>query len=194
MERLEGIQSQDLPVFGVSGMMRENAFGDRNALSSMGFYFNPAKSDLGSSDLSQLTEFIDAKTTEKQGPRQNTAFARNMTLVLFLSQLMVLKYCLKVPGCRQTFSSAIWTIRQVCAYTLKDVFSELFNLLCIQLRVRVLFELVLTTVIQNEFLVVRDLLTSNGYPNFLVGSKLRLVVDETQVLSDKGNTKFQSFI
>jgi hypothetical protein len=63
-----------------------------------GFYFNAAKSDLESSDLSQLADFIDKKIVKEQGPEQNTAFARNMTLVLFLSRLLVFKYCLQVPN------------------------------------------------------------------------------------------------
>jgi len=41
-----------------------------------GFYFNAAKSDLGSGDLSQLAGFIDSKTNEEQSPAQNTAFAK----------------------------------------------------------------------------------------------------------------------
>jgi hypothetical protein len=61
-----------------------------------------------------------------------------------------------------------------------------------QLRQRTLFELDLTTIIQDEFLVVQSLLTGHDYLNFPVGSKMRLVVDEAQVLSDKGSTKFQS--
>ncbi|KAG9061309.1 hypothetical protein KI688_007287 [Linnemannia hyalina] len=42
------------------------------------------------------------------------------------------------------------------------------------------------------FLLVRELLTGHQYPNFTIGSKLRLVVDEAQILSDKGSSKFRS--
>lgn len=157
-----------------------------------GFYFNAAKSDLGSSDLSQLADFIDKKTAEELGPEQNTGFARNMTLVLFLCRLLVLKYCLQVPDCRQTFSSASWAILQVCPHIFEDVFLDLFKMLFKKLNERSLFELVLTTVIQDEFLFVRELLICHRYPNFSTGSKLRLVVDEAQILSDKGSTKFRS--
>ncbi|KAF8924492.1 hypothetical protein BGZ47_003981, partial [Haplosporangium gracile] len=69
---------------------------------------------------------------------------------------------------------------------------DLFKLLFKKLNERSLFELVLTTVIQDEFLLVRDLLTGHRYPNFPAESKLRLVVDEAQILSDKGSTKFRS--
>lgn len=55
-----------------------------------------------------------------------------------------------------------------------------------------LFELALMTVVQDEFLVVRNLLAGHVHPNFSSESKLRLVADEAQVLSDKCGTKFQS--
>ncbi|KAG9067273.1 hypothetical protein KI688_012055 [Linnemannia hyalina] len=61
-----------------------------------------------------------------------------------------------------------------------------------KLNERSLFELVLTTIIQDKLLLVRDLLTGHQYPSFPAGSKLRLVVDEAQILSDKGSTKFRS--
>ncbi|KAI8357599.1 hypothetical protein B0O80DRAFT_292378 [Mortierella sp. GBAus27b] len=191
LSKLESMQAQDLPVFGVSGCGKTRSMIEMLCL-QWGFYFNAAKSDLGSGDLSQLADVIDKKTAEEQGPEKNTAFARNMTLVLFLSRLLVLKYCLRVPNCRQTFSSARWAILQVCPHMLEDVFLDLFKVLFKRLNERSLFELVLTTVIQDEFLLVCDLLTGHRYPNFLAGSKLRLVVDEAQILSDKGSTNFRS--
>ncbi|KAG0314652.1 hypothetical protein BG000_005475, partial [Podila horticola] len=115
-----------------------------------------------------------------------------MTLVLFLSRLLVLKYCLQVPDCRQTFSSASWAILQVCPHMFKDVFSELFRVLFEKLHESLISELVLMTVVRDEFLSVRESLAARGYPNFSRGNKLRLVVDEAQILGDKGSTKFQS--
>ncbi|KAG0007084.1 hypothetical protein BGZ65_009389 [Modicella reniformis] len=113
LSKLEGMQAQDLPVFGVSGC------GETRSMIEIlcpqwGFYFNAAKKDLGSNDFSQLAEFLDTKTSEEQGCRVITVFARKMTLVLFLSRLLVLKYCLQVPNCRQIFSSDSWAILQVC--------------------------------------------------------------------------------
>lgn len=70
-----------------------------------GLYFNAAKSDFGSDDLFHPADLIDNKTLE-DAAGTNTVFAKRMTLLLFLSRLMVLGYCLKVPGCRQTFSIA----------------------------------------------------------------------------------------
>ncbi|KAF9133873.1 hypothetical protein BG015_003496, partial [Linnemannia schmuckeri] len=128
LSKLEGMQAQDLPVFGVSGCGKTRSMIEMLCL-QWGFYFNAAKSDLGSSDLSQLSDYIDKKTVEELGPEKNTAFARNMTLVLFLSRLLILKYCLQVPNCRQTFSSASWAILQVCPHMFEDVFMDLFKLL-----------------------------------------------------------------
>ncbi|KAK3826290.1 MAG: hypothetical protein JOS17DRAFT_833037 [Linnemannia elongata] len=91
LSKLEGMQAQDLPVFGVSGCGKTRSVIETLCL-QWGFYFNAAKSDLGSNDLSQLAAFIDTKTIEEQYPAQNTAFTRNMTLVLFLSRLLVLKF------------------------------------------------------------------------------------------------------
>jgi hypothetical protein len=40
---------------------------------------------------------------EEQGLGLNTVFVRNTTLTLFLSRLLVLRYCLQVPNCHQTW-------------------------------------------------------------------------------------------
>ncbi|KAG0247082.1 hypothetical protein BG011_002071, partial [Mortierella polycephala] len=188
---IEKKQSQDLPVFGVSGCGKTRSVIEMLCL-QWGFYFNAAKKDLGSNDLSRLAESIEAKAEEDRGVSVNTIFAKNMTLVLFLSRLLVLKYCLQVPDCRQTFSSASWAILQACPNMFEDVFSELFNVLFNKLHRRVPFELDVTTVIQEELLIVRKLLAAHGYPNFSSETKLRLVVDEAQLLSDKGSELFQS--
>ncbi|KFH63571.1 hypothetical protein MVEG_10265 [Podila verticillata NRRL 6337] len=188
---LERMQAQDLPVFGVSGCEKTHSMIEMLCL-QWGFYFNSAKQDLGSNDLSQLAEFLDTKTSEERGPRFNTLFARNMTLVLFLSRLLVLKYCLQVSNCRRTFSSANWAKLQICLHLFKDAFSELFQVFFKHLHECDLFEIVVMTVIQDKFLEVRNLLATLNCPNFSVVSKLGLVVDEAQILGDTGHTKFQS--
>lgn len=92
-----------------------------------GYYFSAAKSDFGSDDLCRLADIIDNKTLGDVA-NTDTVFAKNMILLLFLSRLMVLDYCLRVSGCRQIFSSARWTSlasslpqhveRMSCAYIL----------------------------------------------------------------------------
>ena len=82
-----------------------------------------------------------------------------------------------VKHSRVRIGSCSWSVR----LPLRSLFSGLFKVPFKKLRERVLFKLVLTSVIQDEFLVVRDLLTSHGHPNFTIGSKLRRVVDKAQV-------------
>ncbi|KAF8927104.1 hypothetical protein BGZ47_002336 [Haplosporangium gracile] len=156
-----------------------------------GFYFNAAKSDFGSDDLSRLADFIDNKTSEDL-ISSNTTFAKNTTLLLFLSRLMILSYCLKVPGCRQTFSSASWALLQVCPNTFKDVFLHLFMKLCDLMAERTVLGSVLASIVRKEFESVREILAAHNYPNFSSESKLRLVIDEAQILSDKCPTSFAS--
>ncbi|KAF9981364.1 hypothetical protein BGZ75_007369 [Mortierella antarctica] len=190
LSKLEGMQAQDLPVFGVSGCGKTRSMIEMLCL-QWGFYFNASKSDLGSGDLSQLAGFIDTKTIEEQGPEKNTAFARNMTLVLFLSRLLVLKYCLQVPDCRSTFSSASWAVLQICPHMFKkDVFSELYSKFYDRLEGLTIFESTLRPIVRQELLSVRQILASHNFPNFSSETKLRLVVDEAQILSDKGNIEF----
>ncbi|KAF9275530.1 hypothetical protein BGZ88_002278, partial [Linnemannia elongata] len=156
-----------------------------------GFYFNAAKSDFGSDDLSRLADFIDSNTLEDSA-NVNTRFAKSATLLLFLSRLMILSYCLKIPSCRQTFSSARWALLQVCPHMFKDVFMHLFIKLCDLMKGRALLESILASIVREEFESLRDKLAGHDYPNFSSDSKLRLVIDEAQILSDKNPTLFAS--
>ncbi|KAI8356979.1 hypothetical protein B0O80DRAFT_446273 [Mortierella sp. GBAus27b] len=185
------MQAQDLPVFGVSGCGKTRTVIEMLRC-QWGFYFNAAKSDLGSDDLSYLSERIDAKLLEEQGSNANTLFAKNTTLLLFLSRLLILNYCLRVPGCRQTFSSASWTTLQVCPTMFNDVFSELFRGLYAKLKTHAITESELLPIVREAFDSAQESLTAYKYPNFSSESKLRLVVDEAQILSDKGSTSFRS--
>ncbi|KAG0271482.1 hypothetical protein BGZ97_011246, partial [Linnemannia gamsii] len=115
-----------------------------------GFYFNAAKSDFGSDDLSRLADFIDSNTLEDSA-NVNTRFAKSATLLLFLSRLMILSYCLKIPSCRQTFSSARWALLQVCPHMFKDVFMHLFIKLCDLMKGRALLESILASIVREEF-------------------------------------------
>ncbi|KAF9153552.1 hypothetical protein BGX20_004877, partial [Mortierella sp. AD010] len=74
----------------------------------------------------------------------------------------------------------------------RDVFSALFRELFVRLNTLTIFELRLWTVVREEFQLVRDHLAALGYPNFSSESKLRLVVDEAQILGDRGSNLFES--
>ncbi|KAF9993836.1 hypothetical protein BGZ79_001448, partial [Entomortierella chlamydospora] len=191
LQELEKTESQDVPVFGVSGCGKTRSVVEMLCL-QWGFYFNASDKDLGSDDLSSLAEFINKKTSEKQHPKENTIFAKNMTLLLFLSRILILNFCLSVPDCQETFSSASWAILQVCPTMFRDVFSALFKELFVRLNTLTIFELHLWTIVREEFMLVRERLAALGYPNFLSGSKLRLVVDEAQILGDRGINLFES--
>ncbi|KAG0286712.1 hypothetical protein BGZ97_007333, partial [Linnemannia gamsii] len=156
-----------------------------------GFYFNAAKTDFGSDDLSRVADFIDSNTLQ-DSTNINTRFAENTTLLLFLSRLMILSYCLKVPSCRQTFSSARWALLQVCPHMFKDVFVHLVVKLCDLMKGRALLESVLSSIVREEFESLRDMLAAHDYPNFSNDSKFMLVIDEAQILRDKNSTLFAS--
>ncbi|KAF9383204.1 hypothetical protein BGX21_001624 [Mortierella sp. AD011] len=73
-----------------------------------------------------------------------------------------------------------------------DVFSELFQQLFAKLHTHTIFELRLWAIIRKEVTSVRDRLVSLNYPNFSSQTKLRLVVDEAQILGDRCNGLFES--
>ncbi|KAG0251328.1 hypothetical protein DFQ27_008836 [Actinomortierella ambigua] len=57
---------------------------------------------------------------------------------------------------------------------------------------RALLESILVSIVREEFETLHDKLATFGYPNFSRDSKLRLVIDEAQILSDKSPTSFTS--
>jgi len=67
----------------------KNSLNDREVLPSVGFYLNAGEKDLGSNDLDQFVESLDKKTSDEQGRTSDTVFARNVTLMIFLSQLLI---------------------------------------------------------------------------------------------------------
>jgi hypothetical protein len=74
----------------------------------------------------------------------------------------------------------------------KDVFMHLSNNLRDLMKGRALLESVLASIVREEFELLRDKLAAHDYPNFSSDSKLRLVIDEAQILSDKNPTSFAS--
>ncbi|KAF9546141.1 hypothetical protein EC957_010127 [Mortierella hygrophila] len=50
----------------------------------------------------------------------------------------------------------------------------------------------LASIVQEEFESVREMLAARGYPNFSCEFKLRVVIDEAQILSDKSPKSFAS--
>ncbi|KAI8356250.1 hypothetical protein B0O80DRAFT_22740 [Mortierella sp. GBAus27b] len=107
-----------IPVFGVSGCGKTRAV--IGLLSQhWGFYFNAADDDWGSGDMMTLYNTVRSYLKEIQAASTavdleiNYLFARMTTLLLFLSRLLVFKYCLHVSGSNGMFNSARWILLQV---------------------------------------------------------------------------------
>ena len=73
-----------------------------------------------------------------------------------------------------------------------DVFSPLFDKLITQIPLNSISALTLYTVVRNKFTSLRDILLKLNYPNFNNETKLQLVIDEAQILGDRGNGLFVS--
>ncbi|KAG0272460.1 hypothetical protein BGZ96_005306, partial [Linnemannia gamsii] len=161
-----------------------------------GFYFNASGDDWGSGDMMTLHSTVqkhlddtrDFPTTDRQ---LNNAFARKVTLLLFLSRLLVFKYCLGVPGCAETFTSARWTLLQVCPHVL---FDDLFNVLFRKLRRLVDHrERYLSDYVSDVFDDVKTQLAGLGcLPRIKDDTRLLVINDEAQFLGDQFNGSFQS--
>ncbi|KAF8926898.1 hypothetical protein BGZ47_002487 [Haplosporangium gracile] len=185
-----------IPVFGVSGCGKTRAV--LELLSQhWGFYFNAADDDWGSGDMMTLYSTVRSylkevqKTSEVLDLEMNNHFARKTTLLLFLSRLLIFKYCISVPGSSNTFTSARWALLQVCPHVLfKDIFNELFVKL---LQLRHHRELDLSDVVRNMHEGTKDRLIKHGcLPKIKDNTRLLVVHDEAQVLGDEFYGSFQS--
>ncbi|KAF9412654.1 hypothetical protein BGZ76_005145, partial [Entomortierella beljakovae] len=191
-----------IPLFGVSGCGKTRAV--MELLSQhWGFYFNASGDDWGSEDMSNLLEKVDdilvkTITPDVVDQKKNGESAKKMTCLLFLSRLLVFKYCLNVTGSSRTFTSARWTLLQTCPQVLsKDllsntfdvfglVFSELYPLLKHSVDNLMYF-------VQKEFQEVSDLLIKfDGCPKHSESKRLLVVLDEAQIIGDAHNGSFKS--
>ncbi|KAF9398094.1 hypothetical protein BGZ76_008226, partial [Entomortierella beljakovae] len=130
-----------VPLFGVSGCGKTRAAIELLS-QHWGFFFNASGDDWGSEDMTTLQSDVLSSIDNTQkadiGARQlsNGEIARAKTQLLFLSRLLIFKYCLSVPGSSQTFTSARWALLQTCPHVLTnnlyndrgfDVFSLLYS-------------------------------------------------------------------
>ena len=102
-----------------------------------GFYFHASSDDWGSADMMSLHSIVDKYLHEGrksflEDRRMNNAYARKTTLLLFISRLLILQYCLSVTGASETFSCARWTLLQTCPHVLSD--KDIFDILFRQIR------------------------------------------------------------
>jgi hypothetical protein len=162
-----------------------------------GFYFNAADDDWGSGDMMTLYKTVSSYLKEIQAGSAavdleiNNLYARKTTLLLFLSRLLVFKYCLRVPGSNETFNSARWTLLQVCPHVLyEDLFDALFRKL---LNLRHHRELDLSDIVRNMYDDAKDRLVERGcLPKIKDDTRLLVINDEAQFLGDQFNGCFQS--
>ncbi|KAF9969015.1 hypothetical protein BGZ73_008842, partial [Actinomortierella ambigua] len=162
-----------------------------------GFYFNASNDDWGSTDMMTLHSTVqkhlndtrDSPTVDRQ---VNNGYARKTTLLLFLSRLLVFKYCLNVPGSSGTFTSARWTLLQVCPHVLFD--KDIFNMPFLQLlKLRHLREGNLSDFIRDVYEDTKECLIKHGcLPAIKDDTRLLVIHDEAQVLGDAFNGSFQS--
>ncbi|OAQ22441.1 hypothetical protein K457DRAFT_26083 [Linnemannia elongata AG-77] len=187
---------RSLIVFGVSGCGKTRAVIE--LLSQYwGFYFNAADDDWGSGDMMTLYNSVRSYLKDVQVSSAvvdleiNNLFARKTTLLLFISRLLIFKYCLSVPGSSETFTSARWALLQVCPHVL---FKDLFNALFVKLvQLRHHRELDLSDFVRNVHEDVRDRLVKYGcLPKIKDYTRLLIVNDEAQFLGDQLNGSFQS--
>ncbi|KAF9123631.1 hypothetical protein BG015_005274, partial [Linnemannia schmuckeri] len=185
-----------IPVFGVSGCGKTRAVIELLS-QHWGFYFNASHDDWGSDDMMTLRSTVqqylnDNRESSVVDREANNGYARKTTLLLFLSRLLIFKYCLNVPGSSDTFTSARWTLLQVCSHVLFD--KDVFNVLYLQLlKLRHHREGILSDLIRDVYENTKDCLVRHGcIPVINNDTRLLVVHDEAQVLGDEFNGCFQS--
>jgi hypothetical protein len=161
-----------------------------------GFYFNASSDDWGSSDMITLHSTVekhlnDSRTSFTVDRRSNNAFARKTTLLLFLSRLLIFRYCLGIPGRGETFTSARWTLLQVCPHVLfKDIFDGAFLQV---LKLRHHRESDLLDLVRDVYEDVKGCIIKHGcLPKIKGDTRLLVVHDEAQYLGDQFFDSFKS--
>ncbi|KAH7028688.1 hypothetical protein BKA57DRAFT_511480 [Linnemannia elongata] len=184
-------------VFGVSGCGKTRAVIELLS-QHWGFYFNAADDDWGSGDMMTLYNTVRSYLKDVQVSSAvvdleiNNLFARKTTLLLFLSRLLVFKYCISVPGSTETFTSARWALLQVCPHVLFD--QDIFNILFLQLlNLRHHPTGHLLALIRNVYEEAKDCLIKHGcLPKIKGDTRLLVVHDEAQYLGDQFLDSFKS--
>lgn len=134
----------------------------------------------------------DTRDTPTVDQQANNAYARKTTLLLFLSWLLIIKYCLNVPGSIDPFTSTRWTLLQVCLHVLFK--QDMFNILFLKLlNLQHHSEGPLSLLICNVYEEAKGCLLKHGcLPRIKDVTRLLVVHDEAQILGDAFNGSFQS--
>ncbi|KAG0248329.1 hypothetical protein BG011_000187 [Mortierella polycephala] len=185
-----------IPVFGVSGCGKTRAVIELLS-QHWGFYFNASSDDWGSSDMMTLHSTVEDYLSDTRGSsavdrQANNAFARKTTLLLFLSRILIFRHCLNVRGSSDTFTSARWTLLQVCPHVLfkDDVFDILFRQV-LKLRHYPISDLL--DLVRDVYEDTKGCIIRHGcLPNIKDDTRLLVILDEAQFLGDEFNGYFQS--
>jgi len=183
----------NIPIFGVSGCGKTRAVIELLS-QHWGFYFNAAGDDWGSDDVSTLHDTVETYLPDTQeflpvDREANNRFARKTTLLLFLSRLLIFRYCLRIPGSSKAFTSAKWTLLQVCPHVLfgQDIFNTLFSQVVELCRHH--GEIELSDFVSELLDKTRDFMVKHGcLPNIKGNTRFLVVHDEAQILGDAFNT------
>ncbi|KAG0196539.1 hypothetical protein BGX28_010002 [Mortierella sp. GBA30] len=184
-----------ISVFGVSGCGKTRAVIELLS-QHWGFYFNASSDDWGSSDMITLHSTVqdqlkDTRESFIVDRQANNAYARKTTLLLFLSRLLIFKYCLNVSESGTTFTSARWTLLQVCPHVL---FKDIFNILFLQvLKLRHHPANDLLDLVRDVYEDAKGCIIKHGcLPQIKDETRLLVIHDEAQFLGDEFNGFFQS--
>ncbi|RKP23898.1 hypothetical protein SYNPS1DRAFT_30342, partial [Syncephalis pseudoplumigaleata] len=117
-----------IPLFGASGCGKTRTL---LALLSRtwGFYFNAGTEDIGSDDIQIITDALSdyRHTYSSSDTKHNTNNMRYLTCGLLYARLLILDYCLNVPGSTDTFNCQRWMLLQAATPVFIDVFKALFR-------------------------------------------------------------------
>jgi len=162
-----------------------------------GFYFNASNDDWGSDDMMTLRSAVQKYLNDTRGSfivdrEANNGYARKTTFLLFLSRLPVFKYCLNASGSSESFTSARWTLLQVCPHVFFE--QDIFNMLFLQLlKLRHYHESDLWDFVRALYEETKGNLIEHGcLPKIKENTRLLVVHDEAQVLGDEFDGSFQS--
>lgn len=107
------------------------------------------------------------------------------------SRLLIFKYCLNVPGSSETFTSARWTLLQVCPHVL---FEDMFDVLFLQLvKLRHHLESVILDFVRDVYEDAKSCIIKHGcLPRIKDDTRLLVIHDEAQFLGNEFKGSFQS--
>jgi hypothetical protein len=197
LHTIKKFQNNDMiTFFGVSGCGKTRAVVEMLA-QNWGFYLNGSQADRGSKDVTTLFESAQEMPARylSSDKVQNGLNIQAITGCLLISRLMVLQHCLSL-GRHDTFTCDRWMLLQVCPgafdVAVPDVFDIAFRaiLRAYHDQTPALSLPSLKILLWDRFRQVQSQISS--FTSDSLTSKLLVVLDEAQTLSDHGKDYFVS--